>query len=87
HNNYPNPFNQVTTISYDIFEKSSVLLVIYDITGKKIATLVEQFEEPGYHSIKWTGRNNRGMPIGSGMYLYGLRVGNITVLHKMILLK
>lgn len=87
HNNYPNPFNQVTTISYDIFEKSSVLLVIYDITGKKIATLVEQFEEPGYHSIKWTGRDSRGMPVGSGMYLYGLRVGNIMVLHKMILLK
>ena len=55
--NYPNPFNPVTHIKYDLPEKSDVVLLIYDIMGREVATLINQQQEPGYRSVMWDGLN------------------------------
>lgn len=87
HDNYPNPFNLITNITYEISKKSLVHLIIYNITGKKITSLVEHIEEPGYYSIEWAGKDSNGIPVGSGVYFYRLQVENSVVTRKMILLK
>ena len=55
--NYPNPFNPMTTIDYAIPEAADVHIVIYDIMGREVKTLVNQFQEPGYRSIQWNSTN------------------------------
>ncbi|MBI3192858.1 MAG: choice-of-anchor D domain-containing protein [Ignavibacteriae bacterium] len=66
HQNYPNPFNPSTIISFALPERSSVTLVVYDILGKPVATLIEQAVEAGYHDLQWVA------PQASGMYIYKL---------------
>jgi len=87
HDNYPNPFNSTTTITYEISKKSMLHLTIYNITGKKIISLVEHIEEPGYYSIEWAGKDSNGIPVGSGVYFYRLQLENSIATRKMIFLK
>ncbi|MDP7565653.1 MAG: T9SS type A sorting domain-containing protein, partial [Candidatus Marinimicrobia bacterium] len=87
HQNYPNPFNPVTTIQYDIPEETHVNLIVYDILGREVKTLLNQTEQPGYKSIRWNGRNNAGQEISAGMYFYRLETTGFVKVHKMILLK
>ncbi|MDP6726616.1 MAG: T9SS type A sorting domain-containing protein, partial [Candidatus Marinimicrobia bacterium] len=87
HQNYPNPFNPVTTIQYDIPEETHVNLIIYDILGREVKTLLNQTEQPGYKSIRWNGRNNAGQEISAGMYFYRLETTGFVKVHKMVLLK
>ncbi len=70
YDNYPNPFNPSTTISYDIPEPSRVSLIVYDIMGREVQRLVEGIVEPGYHAAVWNGRNTAGSPAASGVYIY-----------------
>jgi hypothetical protein len=87
HQNYPNPFNPVTTIQYDIPEETHVNLIVYDILGREVKTLLNQTEQPGYKSIRWNGRNNAGQEISAGMYFYRLETTGFVKVHKMVLLK
>ncbi len=87
HNNYPNPFNPTTTINFDLFKKSYVKLVVYDINGKKIATLVNGIKEPGSNSIEWSGESDSGYKVGSGLYFYILKVGHKISVKKMVMIK
>ena len=80
--NYPNPFNPTTTISYDLPERSRVKLVIYNILGQEVATLVNGEQEPGRYSVKFDAS---GLP--SGIYFYRLQAGNFIEQKKMILIK
>jgi len=68
--NYPNPFNPSTTISYQLPEDASVQLEIYDMMGKRIAVLVSGNKAAGYYSVVWSGKNESGAGVASGMYLY-----------------
>jgi hypothetical protein len=68
--NYPNPFNPSTTISYQIPEDASIQLEIYDMMGKRIAVLVSDNKAAGYYSVVWSGKNESGSGVASGMYLY-----------------
>jgi alpha-amylase len=70
YNNYPNPFNPSTTISYALPYQSSVELVIYDIMGAKVKSFNIPSQSSGYQSILWDGRNENGNSIASGIYLY-----------------
>lgn len=70
--NYPNPFNPVTTIKYDLPEESSVTLKIYNMMGHEITTLVNGNIEAGYQNVIWDGKDSHGNPVSSGMYLYRL---------------
>jgi mannan endo-1,4-beta-mannosidase len=89
--NYPNPFNASTQIEYEIFFPAEVTLTIYDITGKKVKTLVEQWASSGTHSVIWNGMNDLGFTVSSGVYIYQLTVKKddqiIKKSNKLILLK
>ena len=84
---YPNPFNPTTTISFSIKEKAPVELVIYNILGQKVRTLVNQPLEPGEHSIVWNGTDNKGRSVASGIYFYRMKAGNYSETQKMVLKK
>lgn len=80
--NYPNPFNPITTIRYALPSAAHVSLKIFDALGKEIAVLVDRHEDAGYKSIQFNGDN-----IGSGVYFYRLSAGNFTQTKKLLLLK
>ena len=72
HQNYPNPFNPITTIRYDIPKLSEVKIVVHDIMGRQVATLVNTMKPAGYHNITWNGSNQLGDEVSSGMYIYSI---------------
>ena len=85
--NYPNPFNPLTTISYELLADGIVNIVIYDLIGKKIKTLVSGFQTSGSKNINWNATNNQGQPVSAGVYLYSIEAGDFRQTKKMILLK
>ena len=87
YSNYPNPFNPVTTIRYDLSKESLVDITIYDMLGNVVHNLVNANESPGYKSIQWNATNNQGEPVSAGVYLYKIQTENFVDTKKMILLK
>ena len=85
--NYPNPFNPVTIIEYDIPVNAAVQLLIYDIIGRQVKVLVNESMEAGYKSVRWNGRNDQGRNVSAGMYFYSIQAGDFVKTRKMILLK
>ena len=85
--NYPNPFNPVTRIKYDIAENSNVSVNVYNLMGEKGATLVNQYQNAGYYFTNWDSRNDLGVLVSAGVYLFVLDVGDLRQVRKMILLK
>ncbi|HCN25245.1 MAG TPA: hypothetical protein DIS65_07780, partial [Candidatus Marinimicrobia bacterium] len=87
HQNYPNPFNPVTTINYDLAKDGHVSIVVYDLLGREIKTLVNEVQNAGYDSIRWDGTDNLGKTLASGMYFYQMYTGDFILVRKMVLLK
>ncbi len=86
--NYPNPFNLSTTIEFSIPKRVNVKLVIYDISGRVVRTLIDGKElEPGLYRTEWDGRSDYGEYVASGVYLYQLQAGDFISSKKMILTK
>jgi len=85
--NYPNPFNSRTVIHYNLPASKDILLEIYDITGRKLRTLVNEKQTRGFKSIPWNGRNDKGGMVPTGMYFSRLTDGNSVMLIKMMLIK
>ncbi len=86
--NYPNPFNPSTTIEFSVALKpTDVRLVIYDITGRKVRTLVNEQMLPGRYSIVWDGANDHGMSVASGFYIYRMIAGPFVTARKMLLIR
>ena len=85
--NFPNPFNPSTTIHYELYRDTDVKVIIYDLLGNKIKTLVNNYQYSGYKSIKWYAKNEQEHKISSGLYLYTLQVGKNVEVKKMLLLK
>ncbi len=89
--NFPNPFNPTTTIHFDVASGnmgvSRVSLVIYDLTGKEVKTLINEPMQPGRYSVKWDGTNNLGQEVAGGIYIYRLQADNFITAKKMILLR
>lgn len=81
-NNYPNPFNPSTTISYALPNTADVELTIFDLNGKKVTTLVNSTQSAGEHRVVWNAKN-----VASGVYIYQLRTGNTTLEKRCILLR
>ncbi len=86
-NNYPNPFNPTTTISFSIPKETMVKLSVYNIKGQKVATLVNETMSIGRHEIVWDGKNSLGKETGSGVYFYRLETSKKSITKKMLLLK
>jgi len=87
HQNYPNPFNPVTTIKYDLPKETHVKIVIYNIIGREVRTLVNEKQAAGYKQIQWNARDNFGKQVSSGYYIYMMQAGDFHKVHKMILIK
>ena len=85
--NYPNPFNPITEIQFNISMQSHAVLKVYNIMGQEIVTLIDQNMNPGKHMVTWYGKDEFGRDLSSGMYLYELEVGDISIRKKLILLK
>ena len=85
--NYPNPFNPSTTIVYSIPEDMPVSLVIYDVLGREVKTLINQEVKAGTYNITWLGEDNHGKKVTSGMYIYKLNGKKESSVKKMIMLK
>ena len=86
--NYPNPFNPSTTLSYFIPEEGYVVIDIYNINGQRIKTFTSGREASGKHSIQWNGKDEKGLKMESGIYLYTMNIdGRVADTKKMLLLK
>ncbi|MGB5138680.1 MAG: FlgD immunoglobulin-like domain containing protein [Candidatus Zixiibacteriota bacterium] len=88
--NYPNPFNPETSIEFMINSTAAgkhANLVIYNLLGQPINTIVDEPLAAGHHSYKWTGRSSDGQQVASGVYFYRLTVGDHAETKKMVLLK
>lgn len=85
--NYPNPFNPETKINYSIQRAGNVEVIVYDILGKEVARLVNEFKSPGNYSAVWRGVNNSGVPVASGIYFYSIRAGDFYKVRKMTLVR
>ena len=80
--NYPNPFNPSTTIEYSISKESPVSIIVYDITGREVATLVNEVKRAGYYTVQFNASR-----LSSGIYFYRITAGDFISTRKMILLK
>ena len=87
HQNYPNPFNPITNLSYDLPEDGIVNITIYDMMGRVVHTLVNDYQTSGYKKIQWNATNDSGDPVSAGVYLYQIDAGSFSQTKKMILLK
>jgi len=85
--NFPNPFNPSTTISFFIPERSPVRLDIFDTGGKRVNTLVHGVKSAGRYNIEWNGTNSHGNEVSSGVYFYRLTAGRKAITRKLILLR
>jgi len=85
--NHPNPFNPDTSIVFTIPTESKVNIVIYNIRGQRVKTLLNEFKTPGNHSVVWNGTDDFGRSMGSGIYLYRIEAGENVATRRMLLLK
>jgi len=85
--NYPNPFNPVTRIDFELPEEALVTLKVYDLLGREIRNLVNGHVESGHRQIMWDGRDDAGEILPNGVYIYVLRANDFKSTRKMILLK
>ncbi|MGE5431610.1 MAG: discoidin domain-containing protein, partial [Syntrophomonadaceae bacterium] len=85
--NYPNPFNPATTITYEVAERSHVRIDIINLLGQVIATLTNSEQNPGVYSIRWNGRDDAGRSAASGVYLYRMQSDNFSQIKKLLLMK
>jgi hypothetical protein len=85
--NYPNPFNPVTTIRYDLPDASQVKLEVYNVLGQRVVTLVDESQEAGHHQVDWNSADSDGRPVSSGIYFYRLTADEYIETKKMMLLK
>ena len=86
--NYPNPFNPETVIKYSMKDDGNVNIIIYNVLGQKVKTLVISYKNSGSYEVKWDGKNNYGDKVSSGIYFYRLILdGKILDTKKMLMLK
>ena len=84
---YPNPFNPVTTLRYDLPEQAQVTLTIYDLMGREVTQLVNTTQDAGFKSVQWDATDSFGKQVSAGVYIYHVRAGEFVQTSKMVLLK
>lgn len=85
--NFPNPFNPATVISYSLSRQTDVTIRVVDLLGREIRALVDETLPAGTHSVTWDGRDAQGRPVSSGVYLYQLRTSESGGVRKMLLMR
>lgn len=86
-NNYPNPFNPRTTISFSLPKESNCIMEVFNIKGQKVKTLLNDKQTKGNHKVVWNGTDDNGKSVSSGMYFYKLTTPERVITNKMIMLK
>ena len=88
HDNFPNPFNPETQIRFSIGSQEDVKLIIYDVVGRQVRTLVNGSSfSPGFHVANWDGLDDKGQKVPSGLYIYRIKAGSFIADKKMLLVK
>jgi hypothetical protein len=85
--NAPNPFNPSTAIGFSLFRAAEVRLTVYDTIGREVAVLAEGSYPAGDHTVRWDGRDHRGVKVSSGVYLYRLTAGGKSETRRMALVR
>jgi len=85
--NFPNPFNPTTTISYSLKDAHNIRLTILNSLGQKIRTLLDDHQTAGIHTVQWDGRNAYGEQVSSGVYFYRLEAGTFVKTKRMMLIE
>jgi hypothetical protein len=85
--NFPNPFNPSTKIAYRLNKAAQVRLSVYDITGREVNRMIDQYQTIGEYNIAWNSNDQSGQKMASGMYFARLNVDNESVTRKMVLTK
>ncbi|HSG28520.1 MAG TPA: FlgD immunoglobulin-like domain containing protein [Candidatus Krumholzibacterium sp.] len=85
--NVPNPFNPTTRIDFNLATAGKVDINVYDVTGRHIATLLDEYRDAGIHRVMWDGRNDKGGIVASGVYYYSLVTKDESITRKMVLLR
>ena len=84
---YPNPFNPSTTIAYAVPARGPVSVLIYDVKGRLVRTLIDEDHEPGNYTAVWNGRSGSGVEVASGIYFSEFRTGSESRVEKLALIK
>jgi hypothetical protein len=87
HQNFPNPFNPSTTIEYDLPKANHIRLVIYDLLGRQIRTLIDTQQQAGYFQTTWNGTDEFNLPVVAGVYLCRMEAGEFIKVTKLLLIK
>ena len=87
HGNYPNPFNPVTSIGYEIPKESFLTISVYNLLGHKVTDLVSDMHPAGYHNVMWNSMDMSGKPVSSGVYIYTIQADDFRAVKKMLLIK
>ena len=85
--NYPNPFNPSTSIVFYLPLGQRATLVIYDVKGSRVRTLVDGAQPVGRHAVRWDGKNDSGVQVGSGVYYYRLKAGKDVITKKLVVVR
>jgi len=85
--NYPNPFNPITMICYQLSEYSQISLVVYNVMGHKVRTLVDESKEADFYTVLWDGRDDSGNVLSNGIYICKMKTGSFQQIIRMLYLK
>ena len=87
HDPFPNPFNPIVSLSFEMYDSEIIDIMIYDILGRPVKKLLNKLQQPGYQRIYWDGTDESGLPVSSGTYVYSIRIGNHIQNKKIVLLR
>ncbi len=85
--NFPNPFNPETTIRYELTRDADVQILIYDVLGRMVKTLVDQRQPAGRHTVQWNGKDDHEQVAASGLYVYMLKTESLSMSKKLLLVR
>jgi hypothetical protein len=85
--NYPNPFNPSTTIKFEVTRPGRVCIVVSDVLGRTVRTIVDETFQSGVHETVWNGKNDNGVSVSSGVYSYRMTTEGGSLKRRMVLLR
>ena len=85
--NFPNPFNSLTTVAFSVGHATQLRLEVFNVLGRQVAVLAEGRHAPGRYLVSWAGVDERGAEAPSGVYFYRLQTADTSLVAKMILVK
>jgi hypothetical protein len=85
--NYPNPFNSATTIKYQLPQRARVTLTVYNLAGQEVIRLINEVQDHGVFKASWDGKDQTGIPLASGIYIFQIKADNFVMARKLLLVR